>query len=280
MKILFAGCGDIGTRSASRLAADFDCFGLKRNPQTLPDFISPLAGSMTDLDLMVEVLNQGFDVLVATLTPDGFTPEAYQRAYVDSAKTLASAMTLATSVPKLVIWVSSTSVYGHCNGGWVDEQSPTTALSFSGKLLLEAEQQITALPCATVIVRFSGIYGPGRTRMLDQIIAGKGRPAQPEQWSNRIYSEDCAGVLAHLVRAFDAGKELEELYIATDCAPVTQHHLRIWLAQQLEVELKDEIVEQKAIRRCSNQRLLDSGYEFLYPSYKEGYQSLIEARPK
>ena len=235
---------------------------------------------MTDLDLMVEVLNQDFDVLVATLTPDGFNPEAYQRAYVDSAKTLASAMALASSVPKLVIWVSSTSVYGNCNGGWVDEQSPTTAQSFSGKLLLEAEQQIAALPCAAVIVRFSGIYGPGRTRMLDQIIAGKGRPAQPQQWSNRIYSEDCAGVLAHLVRAFDTGKELESLYIATDCAPVTQHDLRIWLAEQLEVELKDEIVEQKAIRRCSNQRLLDSGYEFLYPSYKEGYQSLIEARSK
>jgi len=78
----------------------------------------------------------------------------------------------------------------------------------------------------------------------------------------------------------NTGKELESLYIATDCAPVTQHDLRIWLAEQLEVELKDEIVEQKAIRRCSNQRLLNSGYEFLYPSYKEGYQSLIEARSK
>ncbi len=280
MKILFAGCGDIGSRSASRLAADFDCFGLKRNPQSLADFISPLAGSMSDLDFMVEVLNQGFDILVATLTPDGFTPEAYQRAYVDSAKTLATAMTLATAVPKLVIWVSSTSVYGNCNGGWVNEQSPTKALSFSGKLLLEAEQQIAGLSCATVIVRFSGIYGPGRTRMLDQIIAGRGRPAEPQQWSNRIYSEDCAGVLAHLVRAFEAGKVLESLYIATDSAPVTQHDLRIWLAQQLKVQLEDEIVEQKAIRRCSNQRLLDSGYEFLYPSYKEGYQSLIDARLK
>lgn len=280
MKILFAGCGDIGSRSASRLAADFDCFGLRRNPQSLPDFISPLAGSMSDLDFMVEVLNQDFDILVATLTPDGFTPEAYQRAYVDSAKTLATAMTLATTVPKLVIWVSSTSVYGNCNGAWVNEQSPTKALSFSGKLLLEAEQQIAALSCATVIVRFSGIYGPGRTRMLDQIIAGKGRPAEPQQWSNRIYSEDCAGVLAHLVRAFEAGKVLESLYIATDSTPVTQHDLRIWLAQQLKVQLEDEIVEQKAIRRCSNQRLLDSGYEFLYPSYKEGYQSLIDARLK
>ncbi|MDA7852014.1 sugar nucleotide-binding protein [Porticoccaceae bacterium] len=280
MKILFAGCGDIGTRTASRLAADFDCFGFKRNPQTLPEFISPLVGSMTDLDRLVEVLNQDFDVLVATLTPDGFNPEAYRRAYVDSAKTLASAMTLASSVPKLVIWVSSTSVYGHCNGDWVDEQSPTTAQSFSGKLLLEAEQQIAALACTTVIVRFSGIYGPGRTRMLDQIVAGKGRPAQPQQWSNRIYSEDCAGVLAHLVREFGAGKALESVYIATDSAPVTQHDLRIWLAQQLDVELQDEIVEQKAIRRCSNQRLLDSGYQFLYPSYKEGYQSLIDALPK
>jgi nucleoside-diphosphate-sugar epimerase len=278
LKILFAGCGDIGCRSASCLVDEFDCYGLKRNPQTLPDFISPLAGSMTDLERLVEVLNQGFDVVVATLTPDGFNPEAYQRAYVDSAKTLASAMILASSVPKLVIWVSSTSVYGNCDGDWVDEQSPTTALSFSGKLLLEAERQIAALPCPSVIVRFSGIYGPGRTRMLDQIIAGKGRPAQPQQWSNRIYSEDCAGVLAHLVRAFDAGKELETLYIATDCAPVTQHDLRIWLAQQLDVELEDEIVEQKAIRRCSNQRLLDSGYEFHYPSYKEGYSVLIAER--
>jgi len=120
LKILFAGCGDIGSRSAARLVDDFDCFGLKRNPQTLADFIAPLAGSMTDLDRLVEVLNQGFDAVVATLTPDGFTPEAYQRAYVDSAKTLADAMTLATTVPKLVIWVSSTSVYGDCGGDWVN----------------------------------------------------------------------------------------------------------------------------------------------------------------
>ena len=69
-----------------------------------------------------------------------------------------------------------------------------------------------------------------------------------------------------------------DLYVATDCAPVTQHDLRIWLAEQLKVELQDEIVEQKAIRRCSNQRLLDGGYQFIYPGYKEGYQSLIDER--
>jgi len=278
LKILLAGCGDIGCRTGLQLAPQFDCFGLKRNPQNLPDAISPITGSLTDLNRLEDVLVEGFDVLVVTLTPGSFTPEAYQKSYVDGATTLVAAINSAEHKPRLVIWVSSTSVYGDRQGAWVDEQSPTAAQTFSGKLLLQAEEQIAELSCATVIVRFSGIYGPGRTRMLGQILAGKGRPAVPEQWSNRIHSDDCAGVLAHLIRRFDKGEALDNLYVATDCAPVTQHDLRIWLAKQLKVELQDEIVEQKAIRRCSNQRLLDGGYQFIYPGYKEGYQSLIDER--
>ena len=279
MKILLAGCGDIGCRTGLQLSSQYDCFGLKRNPQTLPDAIKPIAGSLTDLNRLQQVLAEGFDVLVVTLTPGAFTPQAYQESYVDGAATLARAIDSAERKPRLVIWVSSTSVYGHNQGAWVDEQSTPAPLSFSGKLLLQAEAHISALPCASIIVRFSGIYGPGRTRMLSQIMAGKGRPAQPEQWSNRIHSDDCAGVLAHLIRGFDRGDKLDNLYVATDCAPVTQHDLRRWLAQQLDVELQDEYVEQKAIRRCSNQRLLHSGYQFIYPSYKEGYQSLIDVLP-
>ena len=280
MKILLAGCGDIGCRTGLQLAPQFDCFGLKRNPQNLPDAIEPIAGSLTDLNRLQEVLAEGFDVLVVTLTPGAFTPEAYQKSYVDGAATLVAAINNTEHKPRLVIWVSSTSVYGDRHGDWVDEQSPTAAQSFSGKLLLQAEEHIAALPCASIIVRFSGIYGPGRTRMLGQILAGKGRPAQPEQWSNRIHSDDCAGVLAHLIHCFENGDKLDSLYVATDCAPVTQHDLRIWLAQQLSVELQDEIVEQKAIRRCSNQRLLETGYQFIYPGYREGYQSLIDALPE
>jgi nucleoside-diphosphate-sugar epimerase len=127
-------------------------------------------------------------------------------------------------------------------------------------------------------VRFSGIYGSGRTRMLDQIKAGKGRPAQPEQWSNRIHSDDCAGVLAHLVELFGRGETLESIYLGTDKEPVTQHDMRRWMASQMQVQLTEEIVVQNAIRRCSNRRLLESGYEFIYPGYREGYLALMEER--
>ena len=281
MKILLAGCGDIGQRTAlkfAQLPSGHQCFGLKRNPQNLPASITPIAGNMTDVEQLTSILNQQFDVVIVTLTPQSFTEQAYRDSYVAGAEALAAAIEETQSRPKLVLWVSSTSVYGNNQGAWVDETTPTNPVSFSGQLLLQAEQTIGRLPCAYSIVRFSGIYGSGRTRMLDQIKAGKGRPAQPEQWSNRIHSDDCAGVLAHLVELFDRGETLESIYLGTDKEPVTQHDMRRWMASQMQVQLTEEIVVQNAIRRCSNRRLLESGYEFIYPGYREGYLALMEER--
>ena len=281
MKILLAGCGDIGQRTAlkfAQLPSGHQCFGLKRNPQNLPASITPIAGNMTDVEQLTSILNQQFDVVIVTLTPLSFTEQAYRDSYVAGAEALAAAIAETQSRPKLVLWVSSTSVYGNNQGAWVDETTPTNPVSFSGQLLLQAEQTIGRLPCAYSIVRFSGIYGSGRTRMLDQIKAGKGRPAQPEQWSNRIHSDDCAGVLAHLVELFDRGETLESIYLGTDKEPVTQHDMRRWMASHMQVQLTEEIVVQNAIRRCSNQRLLESGYEFIYPGYREGYLALMKER--
>jgi nucleoside-diphosphate-sugar epimerase len=281
LKILLAGCGDIGQRTAlkfAQLPSGHQCFGLKRNPQNLPASITPIAGNMTDVEQLTSILNQQFDVVIVTLTPQSFTEQAYRDSYVAGAEALAAAIEETQSRPKLVLWVSSTSVYGNNQGAWVDETTPTNPVSFSGQLLLQAEQTIGRLPCAYSIVRFSGIYGSGRTRMLDQIKAGKGRPAQPEQWSNRIHSDDCAGVLAHLVELFDRGETLESIYLGTDKEPVTQHDMRRWMASQMQVQLTEEIVVQNAIRRCSNQRLLESGYEFIYPGYREGYLALMKER--
>jgi hypothetical protein len=31
-------------------------------------------------------------------------------------------------------------------------------------------------------------------------------------------------------------------------------------------------------KRCSNKRLLESDYRFIYPTYREGYQALLEGK--
>ena len=276
MKVLFIGCGDIAQRTAKGLSKKYDCFGLRRNPAELPSEITPIMADASDPQLLLSVASNRFDIWIATLTPAEFTRQAYQQSYLAVAQAMAQTVNALHQAPKLIIWVSSTSVYGDNNGDWVDETTKPKPVTFSGKILLQAEQIIQNLPCSSTVVRFSGIYGPGRSRLLDQVRAGKGRPKLPEQWSNRIHAEDCCAVLAHLIELFESEKPIEPIYLASDCEPVTQYDIRQWLAQKLDVSLIAEVIKLGSIRRCSNRILLDTGFKFNYPSYKDGYAALIE----
>lgn len=276
LKILFIGCGDIAQRTAKQVSKNYDCFGLRRNPEDLPSAITPIMADASDPQQLLSVASNKFDIWIATITPAEFTRQAYQQSYLAVAQAMAQTVNALPQAPKLIIWVSSTSVYGDNNGDWVDETTKPNPVTFSGEILLQTEQIIQNLPCSSTAVRFSGIYGPGRTRLLSQVQAGKGRPKLPEQWSNRIHVDDCGAVLAHLIELFESNKPIEPIYLASDCEPVTQYDIRQWLAQKLDVSLIAEAVKLGSIRRCSNHLLLDTGFKFNYPSYKEGYAALIE----
>ena len=278
MKILLAGCGDIGQRVAARFADEHQCFGLRRNPEQLPVFINPLKADLTNSEELVGIFSQDFDVVIATLTPGARTEEAYQKAYVDTATALVSSINNAEYQPKIVIWISSTSVYGDSSNQWLEEESPVNPASFSARAMKKAEDIMTAVSCDLTIVRFSGIYGPGRLALLNSVKNGIGSPAQPKQWSNRIHSDDCAGFLVHLVNRYLKGQKLEKLYLGTDCEPAAQHDMRKWLAGKLNVILTEEAKSSRAgTQRYTNKKLLQSGYQLQYPSYREGYVSVIKS---
>jgi nucleoside-diphosphate-sugar epimerase len=276
LKILFIGCGDIAQRSASLVRENQQCYGLRRNPNSLPSYITPITADASDSKKLHSVTAEGFDIWVVTITPAEFTQQAYLDAYLAVAQSILEVVGSIPNPPKLIIWVSSTSVYGDCAGGWVDETTKAIPVTFSGEILLQAEKIIKDLPCQSTVVRFSGIYGPGRARLLSQVRSGRGRPQMPQQWSNRIHADDCGGVLAHLINLFESGKPIEQVYLASDCQPVTQHEIRRWLAQRLSVDLVEESVAEGLVRRCSNRLLLESGFNFKYPSFREGYAALIE----
>ena len=278
MKVLFIGCGDIAQRAATEMQARYKCFGLRRQPDNLPEYIQPIKADATDTEQLLSVASEGFDIWIATITPSEFTEQAYRDSYLASAKSIAASIAKLQKAPRLMLWVSSTSVYGDLKGDWVNEETQPEPNTFSGKILLAAEKIIQQSPCETSVIRFSGIYGPGRTRLLNQVLAGKGRPISPEQWSNRVHADDCGGILAHLVEYALSGNPLLPDYLASDSAPVTQYEIRQWLAQQLAVSLVEEEVKAGPTRRCDNSRLLSSGYQFKYPTFKEGYGSLINDR--
>lgn len=286
MKVLFIGCGDIGVRCIHRLQMLEGWTGLAmcRHPDRLPATIPSVAGDICDTPHLTELLrNADVDAIVVTLTPGEMSDEGYRASYVAGAESLVKAIGCSGWRSGPVLWVSSTGVYGQGGGEWVDELSDTVPASYRGKRLLQAEGLISQLSVPAVVIRYAGIYGPGRGRMLAQLHRGELAPPQPVQWSNRIHAEDCAGVLVHLLQRYRADKPLHGLYLATDNEPTPLYDVHRWLAAQLGISMPDTVattsVGRAGSRRCSNRRLLDSGYRFLYPTFREGYAALISESP-
>ncbi|GAB3110012.1 SDR family oxidoreductase [Aestuariicella hydrocarbonica] len=289
--VTLLGCGDIGERLAAQLPANYTVVGLRRSP-CQSSRIDYRQADSSDLDSLQQALPEHSEIIVITLTPSAYSDEGYRQAYVCAVDNLIRALDNKTP-PRLILFVSSTSVYGQSSGEWVDEHSATHPQGYAGARLLEAEQRLQDSPYNTCVVRFSGIYGPGRHRLIQQVRDGKGAPAVTGEtpcdatagegdasgrplFSNRIHVDDCAGVLAHLIQLPGTAP----LYLASDCEPSALGEVKQWLATQMgygpsHLQPGPE-ASSRASKRCRNQRLLDSGYRFRYPTYQEGYRQVLE----
>jgi nucleoside-diphosphate-sugar epimerase len=217
--------------------------------------------------------------VVVTLSPGEMSDAAYKATYVDGLHNILA--TLNTSALRKLFWVSSTSVYGQSDGSDVDETSATEPARYAGQRQLQAEQLLKALGDKACVVRFSGIYREGRHRMIEQIRAGKiSSQVENDYITNRIHIADCVGVLQHLINLDAAGKTLQPVYLASDSSPVHYSELVFWLAKEMGVTLPNEGGEQTprvGSKRCVNARLLESGYQFVYLTFRDGFAKLLEA---
>jgi nucleoside-diphosphate-sugar epimerase len=279
-KLLLLGFGDIAKRLSNILADNYCITGVRRSADSY-EGVNIVQADCRDDSALLNITRENFDVIVITMTPDDMSDSGYKQTYVKTVQTLLNALEKNKVSPQLIIFVSSTSVYGQKNNEWVDECSDTLPKSYSGKRLLEAEKLLTDGDFAGAIVRFSGIYGVGRERLIEQVKAGNGAEKEPILYSNRIHSDDCAGILAHIIQRQKKVQHIESLYLATDCKPSPLYDVKCWLAAQLglnpdHLKVKSSASIIRASKRCSNQRLLDSGYQFLYPTFKEGYEMVLK----
>ena len=274
-KLLIIGCGDLGRRLASELAPlGYSVTGLRRQPPEDSPDLRYTAVDTADREALAQVLTQGFDVIVVTMTPGERGEAAYRRAYVQTCEHLMAGLREQGQKPRLILYVSSTGVYGQSQGEWVDEHSPTEPPRASGERLLEAEQVIANSGHPHVIVRFSGIYGPGRRHLIDQVRMGRANLSG--RYTNRIHADDCAGVMAYLIERQRRGEPIEQLYLASDNEPAPMAEVVNWLAMQLKVDRARFAPNSGGLgKRCSNRRLHESGYQFRYPDYRAGYAALL-----
>ncbi len=276
---LILGCGDIGmVLGRELLAAGHQVIGARRNVAALKGTgIKPLPLDLSDEEALAALPDA--DYVVYILSADRFDEASYRAAYADGLKAVLRTYEARAKSPRRILFVSSTSVYGQKDGEQVNETSPADAKGFSGKVLREGESALFKSPLTGTAVRFSGIYGPGRDRLIRQVLEGRIAPKTPPMYSNRIHRDDCAGVLAHLIALCEAGKPVDELYLASDCAPEPLYDVMAWMAKQLKVEPTEVIqapLRKRSSKRCDNTRLCETGYAFRFPSYREGYAQVMQ----
>ena len=274
--IVIAGCGDVGSAIGQLLnKAGHKVIGLRRNINQLPQGIQGISADLTQLDALKQSLKQieQCDILVYAASASTSTEEGYRSAYVDGLKNTLAALPM---TPSHLFFTSSTGVYHQNDHSWVDEESPCEPKRFSGQVMLEAEQLLHAQSIPATAVRFSGIYGPGRGYLINKVREGNLAPESPLQYSNRIHRDDCAGVVAHLINRVFEGLPVDKCYLASDDHPCSMHEITHWLAGELKASMQSESVTRfSGSKRCSNKRLKESGYQFIYPDFKTGYKTLI-----
>lgn len=194
-RIFIAGCGYIGeriARSYQESGADVTC--MVRSTE----HGSRLEGG-------------GFTTVVATLDDQGVLPclDVSDRVLfylvpppgggiVDSRARSFIAHLSGTGQPTKIVYMSATSVYGGSGGDVVTEESPTVPDTAMGKRRLDAEAAFREYGAArnipVIILRVSGIYGPGRLPLMQ---ISQGQPLLNEEESgpsNRIYADDLVAV--------------------------------------------------------------------------------------
>ncbi|MGJ9403822.1 SDR family oxidoreductase [Arthrobacter sp. KK5.5] len=274
MNILIAGCGDLGTEAGLRFAAaGHHVTGWRRNPSRLPQ---PIAGVAADLTGELPPIPAGTDVVVYTPAAGERSADAYRRTYVHGLANVLDALGRDGVTPRRFLFVSSTTVYGDAAGAMVDEDTPANPASATGGLMREAERTLHGRRPDGIVLRLSGIYGPGRTRLIDTLRAGTAVVPSGSHPTNRIHRDDAAAAIVHLTTSV---AEPAPLYVGVDDDPAELGDVLRFLAAELglpEPRVGETTTTRGGNRRLSNARLRSTGFDLAYPTFRQGYRAMLE----
>ncbi len=272
--ILIAGLGDLGSGLAETLLAEGHRVSAIRRGDSCPAGVELYSQDLTDGAAMLPP--DQVDVVVIIMTPSEYSEEGYLKAYVRAPLTLLDALAQQQPLPP-VVFVSSSAVFGELSGV-VDEATPPKPERYNGKVVLAAEEEISIRAMGTA-VRFTGIYGPGRYRMIDKAArVARGEEALPDaQWTNRIHRDDCVGLLHSVVDGWLEGREMPPLVVGTDNVGGRNLDVLQWLAEQqgLTFDVPDNTPAGKQVKSLY---ISQGHYTLKYPGYQEGYAQVLAER--
>ncbi len=182
-------------------------------------------------------------------------------------------------------YLSTTGVYGHHGGDWVDETAPLNPATERGARRVMAEAEWRALDLPLHIFRLAGIYGPGRGPFAKVKDGTARRIVKPGQIFSRIHVDDIASTLAASIARPNPGA----IYNVCDDEPAPPEDVLAHAAELLGLPLPPEVPFDEAemtpmarsfyaeSKRVSNDRIKrELGVRLAYPDYRSGLAALLE----
>lgn len=278
MNLLIFGLGYTTQFFVRQLGTEFSCTGTVRSAEKQAALQAQGINALVFNAPEVEAALARADVVLVSAPPRVTDPtlQAYTAA-------------IARSRAKKIIYLSTIGVYGHQDGGWVDETTPPEPYSERSAIRAKVEQQWLNLGADhgknMQILRLSGIYGPGQNALHNLKSGTARRIVKPGQVFNRIHVGDIGrAILAAMETGLPSG-----IFNVTDDEPAPPQDVVTFAAELLGVTPPPEqdfatapMIEMARSfysknQRVSNRRLRDIlKVDLAYPTYREGIRALFE----
>jgi len=288
--VFISGCGDIGARVAAiwqGKAAQVSALARNKDSESRMKSlnINPIKGDLDDGNSL-----QGLSLANTVLYH--FAPPPTTGITDPRLMALLYAVQSPDRLPSKIILISTSAVYGDCQGQWIDESAKVEPSTDRGKRRLHAEQtlinwsQHTHVPY--VILRVPGIYGPNRLP-IERIKSGAPILKETQSpFTNRIHADDLAAICVAAAEKSPANS----LYNVSDGHPGTMSqyfktiatacHLpqppEIDMAEAQKVMSPGMLSYLKESRRIKNDKLLrELGFTLRYPNLAAGLKQIISS---
>jgi nucleoside-diphosphate-sugar epimerase len=275
-RILIAGCGYVGQAVADLFhAAGWAVEGWTRSAQSAATLrAKPYPIRELDISQHARVTECAgvFDAVIHCASSRGGDAETYRRIYLNGARNL-----LERFPGSKLLFTSSTSVYAQRDGSWVTEESETKPMHETSRILLEAGRMV--LDRGGIVARLAGIYGPGRSALLNKFLSGAAIiDPENDRFANQVHRDDIADALFLLVNQEATGAQI---YNVVDDQPILQSECYRSLAQRLHRPLppigkaKERRKRGNSNKRVSNAKLRRLGWTPRYPTFAEGMEKSV-----